>query len=167
MSNVINFSEDYKERCYNAWYISELPPFPGEILKVVPSDERGRKPNIRTLARWVADGCWIDRRNEMNARALEKVRDNLIIDKAELFKLQYQSAISIAEKAKENILEKGFDNSNSAVNAYFKATEEQRMVIGISDFFEKVNKMSKEELEKAIADLSESDEIIDAETEDA
>lgn len=128
-------------------------------MRIIPTDEIGRKPSRRSLLNWIEQECWRDRKNEMDSRAIEKVSNDLVLEKADMFKLQYRSALEIAGKAKQHILSGTFDNSSSAVNAYFKATEEQRTLSGISDVFEKVSKMKNDELAQEIRDLlSKSEE---------
>lgn len=103
--------------------------------------------------------------DEMDAKVVQITDIDLINKKAEMLRQHQSDAVKVAEKALEHIKDKGFDSSSAAVNAYFRATEEQRKTAGFSDLLEKLDKMSNQEVAKEIMAkldrIRENSQIID------
>lgn len=159
------FGKEYIEKCFLAWMAAGAPDRIGANLDVFPLDESGRRPGIATLSDWSVKYDWRGRADLINAKAIEKVNAELVDDKATLLRQQYEDSKTVLKKALEYIVTDGFDSSASAVSAVFKANEEMRRAIGISEIIEKMSKMSNEELEREILDkirrASEAGQIID------
>jgi hypothetical protein len=98
------------------------------------------------------------------------VDDGLINKKAQMLLRHQEDAIKLANKAHDYLLKEGFDSASAAVQAYFKATEEQRKTAGFSDLLERMEKMSNNEVERLIVEkfnrIKENDQIIEIESED-
>lgn len=138
---------------------------------ILPEDEKGRKPNYPMISKWLKDLEWHERADELDARAMILVDEALVNQKAEMLKRQAMDAFAIANKAREFILDEGFDTAASAVNAYFKATEEERITRGMGDFIAKLSKMNDNEIQNEIIKLTnraaDSGQIVlDAELEE-
>lgn len=155
------FTDDYKEQCFNAWVLAGCPTA-YELVGLLPDSPNGRRPTITTLTRWMKDEQWKLRAGEINAAALAKVNEALVNSKAELLKSQFENSVALAKKALETLLSAGFDSSNAAVQAYFRATAEARTVMGISELMQKVGQMTDEQLQNAIAENLERLAITDA-----
>lgn len=144
------FTDDYREQCFNAWFLHGCPSAsqtPG-ILSDAPD---GRRPTASTISHWIESYQWELRAQELNAAALAKVNDALVSTKADLLKSQFETAVALAKKASEQILAEKIDNSNAAVQLYFKATAEARTVMGISEFMQKVGQMTEAQLQNEIS----------------
>lgn len=151
---LVPFDEDYKEKCFQAWFLAGCPGA-RTTLNVIPDTENGRRPSVATITNWMEVYQWKVRAADLNAQALAKTNDALVNTKAELLRLQFDNSIALAKKAYDQMLEKGFDNSNAAVQAYFRATSEQRTVMGLSELLQKVGNMTDDELQKKIAEYAE------------
>ena len=155
MANTkLAYSNEYKEKCFVAWYSNKRPVSTAKTREIIPDDEKGRKPNYPMLARWIKELGWNERADELDAKAMVLVDEVLVNQKADMLKRQALDAFEIANKAREHIITEGFDTAASAVNAYFKATEEERTTRGLGDFIVKVSRMSNEELQKRITDMA-------------
>lgn len=148
------YTNEYKEKCFVAWYANKRPSSAAKTREIIPVDEKGRKPNYPMLVKWLKDLEWHERADELDAKAMVLVDEALVNQKADMLKRQAIDAFAIANKAREFILEDGFDTAASAVNAYFKATEEERITRGIGDFVVKLSKMKDNEIQDEIIKLT-------------
>lgn len=164
------FSDAYIDICFQAWYLAGRTVSYARTIEILPPDDTGRKPERETLIKWRKKFDWDLRADDLDARALQISDDFLVKKKAEMLRVQAQAASEIAEKALNTLMEKGFDTSAAAVNAYFRATEEQRLTNGISDMMIKMSKMNDGDLKEKIAQLleraNENNQIIDGDTTD-
>lgn len=150
MSTNIPFTDDYKEKCFNAWVLAGCPNA-YQAQGILPDFDGGRRPSVATINNWMEAYQWRLRADEINAAALAKVNEELVNSKADLLRQQFQNSVAIAKKAMESLLTAGFDSSNAAVQAYFRATAEARTVMGISELMQKVGQMTDQQLQEAIA----------------
>ena len=151
-------------------------PFQIKNLMDAFPEENGRRPSSHTVHQWMDFYDWRGRADEINARAIEVANTQIVMDKADILRKQYQDSLQIADRAKSYLLDQeiGFDSSASAVSAYFKATEEIRRSVGISELIERLSRMSDAEVEKEIMDrirrgadsnqFIEGEEVEDTET---
>jgi hypothetical protein len=164
------YDQIYIKECFNAWYLNGRPTAPKDILAVIPVyGPTGGKPTGFMLKKWMIDGFWDVQADEMDAKAMILVDDALVNKKAEMLRRHQKDAETLAEKALSYLKTDGFDSSSAAVQAYFRATEEQRKTAGFSDLLEKLDKMSNNDVENEIISkfnrIKENDQIIELETE--
>ncbi len=157
---LVPFDDDYKEKCFQAWFLAGCPGATSTIA-VLPDSPDGRRPSVATIVNWMEAFGWKLRAADLNAQALAKTNEELVSTKAELLKQQFETAVALAKKAADQMLEKGFDNSNAAVQAYFRATAEQRTVMGLSELMQRIGNMTDDELQKKIAEFAERQSIED------
>jgi hypothetical protein len=162
----IVYDQNYIRQCFDIWYLNGRPTFPAKLRELVPVHEStGRKPSKIQLRRWMIDGAWDMWADDLDARANAILDDDLVSKKADMLRQHQKDAEIIAKKALEAINDNGFDTSSAAVTAYFKATEEQRKTAGFSDLLEKLDKMTNNDVERAIIEkfnrIKENDQIID------
>lgn len=155
MEKVAQFSDDYIRIAFQFWYSNGCLS-PKDVLKLdgFPTDELGRKPSDQTIRKWRDERDWKIRADELNAKAHLLADNDLVSAKARMLKKQADNAVKIQEKALDAMLTDGFDSSAAAVNAYFRATEEQRKAQGIGDLIERLSEMSDEKLQEKILQLS-------------
>jgi hypothetical protein len=165
-----NYPQDYIKACFDAWYLNGRPTTPSGIKRIIPISPNGKAPSTATINRWVVNGMWDIIADEMDVKALSIVDDGLINKKAQMLLRHQEDAIKLANKAHDYLLKEGFDSASAAVQAYFKATEEQRKTAGFSDLLERMEKMSNNEVERLIVEkfnrIKENDQIIEIESED-
>lgn len=160
------YTEEYKQICFQTWYSAGRPSATTRIREIIPEDMYGRKPVTSMIDAWRKDMMWDFRADELDAKALAIVDDDLVMQKVEMLRRQAERARTISERAMESLLTDGFDSSASAVNAYFRGTEEERLTRGIGDMIVKMSKMSdadlKDEIIKRLQRAAENDQIIDS-----
>jgi len=141
---------------------------PSRIREIIPSDDDGLKPSTVVIRKWMIEGAWDAWADELDARVSLQTDEQLISKKVMMLQKQRDDAIALAQKAKEYLMEEGFDSSSAAGNVYFKATEEQRKTEGLSDLIERMDKMNDTELSQKIIEMlqraAENDQIIEAES---
>lgn len=159
-SKTVPFTEDYKNECFNAWFLAKCPGA-RSVAEWAPLAPDGRRPSVDTITNWMNDYGWKLRAADLNAKAMAVVNDELVTTKATILKKQFENAVALADKALAQLLADGFDSSNAAVQGYFRATAEQRMALGFSELMQKVGNMTDEELQKKIAEMAERASVED------
>lgn len=164
INQAVKYSDDYLEQCFEVWYSMGQPNNMNLLIDRIPDSPNGGKPTKVFLLNTKNTRGWSERADAMNTKAIQKVEDQLIDQKAEMLKRQAQQAFEIAERAREHLLENGFDTSSAAVNAIKWATEEERTVRGVSEMMIKISKMTPDELmQEAAKLLKRNSEAIDGE----
>lgn len=163
------YTTEYRRQCFDAWFLAGRPVQLARIREVIPVNEiTNRKPSREMIRRWIMEDGWDVRADELDAKAMILVDDNLISKKAEIIKRHQENAAVLAKKAHEFLMSSdGFDSSSAAVNAYFRATEEERKMASFSDLLEKLGPMKDDDLMKEIINRinrgAENDQIVDGE----
>ena len=136
----------------------------GDLLQdMLPEMAEGGKPGVAAIKHAHELYTWEARADDLDAKAIQKVESDLVELRATMFRRQAQEAFEIAQKAKTKILADGFDSSASAVSAYFKAAELERISKGAAELILRINKMTPEELiERASKLIKRKNEAIDA-----
>ena len=159
------FSDEYKEKCKTAWYADGRPAQFERIHAIIPEDERGRKPIIRTLRQWRKDMMWDFWADDLDSKALAIVEDTLIMQKADMLKRHAEMAHDLQMQGMSYLKETGFDTSSSAVSAIIKGAELERTSRGIGEMMVKMAQMTDSELKDEIMNqinrASEAGQIID------
>ena len=174
MSSNHRWTDEYKEKCFEVWYLNGRPKQSVRLKEMIQDitgpDEYGRIPSHHQINVWLGDGVWDMRADELDAKAIQIADDGLINQKAEILKRHQAQALKIQMKALEYLEQEGFDTAASAVNAYFKSTEEERKTQGFSDLLEKLESMSNNQVRDEIIALinraTENDQITDADVKD-
>lgn len=161
-----DYTEEYKEICFQAWYTAGRPSSTHRIRDIIPEDVFGRKPVVSMIDAWRKEKMWDFRADELDVKAIAIVDNDLVMQKVEMLRRHAERARTLSEKAMDFLIEDGFDSSASAVNAYFRGTEEERLTRGIGDMIVKMSKMSdadlKDEIIKRLQRAAENDQIIDS-----
>lgn len=166
------YSPEFIEQCFITWYsLKERPVEYGVIAQILPVDEHGRKPSRSSVKKWFLENGWGDRANELDSKAIEIVETTLIHKKAALLQKQAEDAFNLSQKAYQHLISGTFDSSAAAMNTYFKATEEIRNVVGLSDLLKRLGQMSddevQEEIKRRLTRASEAGQIIEMEETDS
>lgn len=160
------YSQDYQKIAFDTWYLNRRPDIQ-HLKELLPPDEYGKVPSTGQIRKWQTFGTWDIRADELDLKVTEKSDQFLISEKVKMLRVQQENASKLAEKALAQMLQDGFDSSSSAVQAYFRATEEMRKNAGFSDLLERLDKMTNRDVENQIVALleraSSNDQIVDAE----
>ena len=133
----------------------------------MPTDEQGRTVELNTLKHWLTDDGWYQWKDDIDAALSVKIEDELLARKVMLIKEQLQQNRVIRNTAFEDITEKPFDSSASAVSAFFKASAEERALMQIEKVIEDLAKTETTDLQKQFRELAEragASEIIEEAT---
>jgi len=164
---VTEYTEEYKEKCKQAWYAAGRPTNSNLWYNATPEDDLGRKPTAPVLRRWRNDRMWDFWGDEMDSRAIAIVEDSLITKKAEMLQRQADMAWELQTNGMQYLKEKGFDTSASAVSAVIRGAELERTSRGIGEMIVKMASMGDSELKDEIIKMinrgSENDQIVDVE----
>lgn len=150
------YTDAYIEKCFVVWYENQCTSIKKYLeADYFPPDELGRKPSLSTLASWFDERGWWIRKDELDARASIQIDDKLVAQKVMM--LEEQAAIyrQIRKKAADHLLENPFDSSAAAVSALVKASQEERIVRGISKTIQRLAELGDDELMKEIKELAE------------
>lgn len=164
MTKII-YDQDYIKKCFNSWYLSGRPKTPVAIRRILPAHPSGRLPTNSTLNGWIIKGAWDMWADELDAKAYNLADEDLVNRKAQMLREHSENASKVAKKSLEYLMVEGFDSASSAVQAFFKAQEEQRKTEGFADLVERLDKMTNNQVEQEIIGLlnraSENDQVID------
>lgn len=168
MRSATAYTPEYIEKCFTVWYSLGRPDqIDKEFMEQLPKDEYGRVPSSDKIRKFRIKYGWIEHANELDNQALAIRDTSLIQRKAELLLKQAEDAFALAQKAHTHLLSGTFDSSAAAVQAYFRATEEIRKVVGLSDLLQRLGDMSDEEIQdeirKRFVRLSDTGQTLDAE----
>ena len=168
----VEYSEAYVLKCRAIWYEYGSPSARVAIAKnIFPPDELGRVVEHGTLRHWITDKDWYIWKDEQDTKLASKIDEELVARKFLLVKEQLGQVREMRNSAFEHLKENGFDPSAAAASAFFKATVEERALVGIDEILEKIPKMGTPEIKQRFRELAEraqATDVIDvAEAEDA
>jgi hypothetical protein len=171
MTHIVAYDENYIEQMFYFWYNSgRLPATKLIELPECPKDQFGRIPVRRIIEAWVNEKGWRERADVLDAQAETQINDELVALKVSMLRKQAAQAAEVRQRAFDYILDIGFDSSASAVSAFLKAAEMERLTLGISKTIQKLSEMDDDEVLQTVKELAEragSTTIIDvAETEE-
>lgn len=150
-----NYPSTYPEECFQAWYAAGHPNITkGNYEKIIPFHNGGR-PAHQTIRSWANVYQWREKAEELDKKALIIVEQDLIDQKVAVLKKQFEEAQKLKARALGFLTdsEMGFDSSASAVQAYFKAAEQERNSIGLAEALAELSKLTKQQLNKKLEDL--------------
>lgn len=163
------YSQEYINSCFNEWYLHGRPSNPGSIRRILPEHETGRLPSVMQIKRWMVAGAWDIRADELDVKVAEKNDIMLINAKAKMLREQLKLVEKVTKKSYDYLMVDGFDSSSAATKAFFDGLQEQRKIEGFSDLLERLDKMTNNDVEKAIIDMlnraADNDQIIDSDAE--
>lgn len=149
------YSDTYIEKYFMAWYEAGCPPLKSFAESKAPEDENGRRPMWITVYGWSTERGWHQRRDVLDARVATQIEDELVSLKVNMLKEQAAAFRAVRQRAFEHIDEHGFDSSASAVAAFIKSAQEERIVLGVSKTIQKLAEMDDEELTQVVKELGE------------
>ena len=171
MSNIVfdakpePYTDAFIEKCFVAWYSAGCPSI-RKFAEMAPQDESGRQPMWRTIHNWIMERGWYERRDVLDAKAANKIDDELVSLKVNMLREQAAAFRAVRQKAFDHIDEQGFDSSASAVAAFIKAAQEERIVLGVSKTIQKLAEMDDEELTQVVKELGERASVTTLEAEE-
>lgn len=158
--------DEYWERAFQIWYASGQPTGIEDIRNCLP-DFEGDRPANTTIRKAMQEYGWSERADAMNTLAVQKVEEDLVTKRADMFRKQLEEAREIKQIALDHIRENGFDNSSSAVNALFKAIDTESKVTGVEELINRISQMSVSKLNsRAQALLKRKNEALEGEVEE-
>ena len=146
------WTQDYKRKCFDAWYLNGRPNLPARIKEIIPEQE-GRKPSSLIIGQWLNSGAWDILADELDARVEDRANLSLVNAKVKMLRKHQQQAEKVQNKAIEYLMSEGFDTSASAVQALFRGAEEERKTAGFSDLLEKLENMSNNQVRDEIISM--------------
>jgi hypothetical protein len=126
-----------------------------EEMKLVPADEQGRTANAYQITHWFDDFQWTQWRDVMDAELSVQIEKRLMTERMKLVKEQLVQSGKIRRKAYDEIEANGFDSSASAVNAFFKASEEERGLMQIDKMIAELAEKDTVDIQKEFRELAE------------
>lgn len=131
---------------------------------IFPPDELGRVVEISSLRHWITDKDWYIWKDEQDAALATKIDNELVARKFLLVQEQLGQSREIRNDSFTHIKENGFDSSAAATSAFFKASEQERNLVGVEEFIRKISEMQTPEIKqrfKELAERAQATDIID------
>jgi hypothetical protein len=153
---TVPYDEQYISEMFTFWYNSGRIAPPSLIkLENCPKDQFGRIPVRRVIEAWIRERGWRERADVLDAKAETKIDDDLVALKVSKLRKQAAQASEVREMAFDYILENGFDSAASAISGFFKASELERLTIGLSKTIERLAQMDDDEVLQTVKELAE------------
>lgn len=170
MARARVYDQLYIDSCFKLWYLNGRNT-PGSLRRLLsPPSEGIPLPSVSLIGKWMIEGSWDIRADELDARVYQEDDDLLVKKKAQMLREHMEMASRVSKKALEYLMHDGFDTAASAVQAFFRGLEEQRKTAGFSDLLERLEKMTNNDVEKEILYLlqraSDNDQVVDSVAED-
>jgi hypothetical protein len=168
----IPYDENYKDKCKMLWYsLGRVEPMQvvRSLKKDNVTDEHGRFPTNIMVAKWMRELSWHIWADEMDAKAMVLVEDDLIMRKVAMLRQQAERGFELQMMGMKSLREDGFDSSSSAVQAVKVGVDIERTARGIGEMILKLAKMDDDTLVNEIQkELSKgvSGQVIEAEEVD-
>lgn len=167
------YSDDYKEACFYAWYKDGRNKFSKEggayIQRIIPTAENGRKPQSTTIKKWYHEYGWEQRADALDAELSKRLDEEAIAERAKIYTEIAEKGKELLQKGYDYIQENNFDTSASAVRAIGLGAEMIAKFGNAADILLAIHDMSNKQIISEISKiLSQSDsDTIDAELEEA
>lgn len=179
----INYSEDYIESCFYAWYKAGAPALQNknkalsvggtQVMKTLPLSPDGRKPNLVTVMSWMNRFGWRERADALDAQVSLKMDKEVVTERVRILRQLADMGQRLMDKGAEYIMNSDNpfkDNPSAAVRAIIAGSEMKYKYAGQADVLEGISSMSNKQLEREILHLlgkeNNDDEEIDATLED-
>lgn len=162
------FSDVYKIKIRALWFKHGcLSAREAVELNIFPEDEQGKVVQEGTLRHWIHDE-WVEWKDVMLARVSEESDEKVIQSRVREIERQLNRNIAISDKAFGEIMEKPFDSSAAANQAFFKANYEVRGLMQVQRVIEEMTKMETPDIQQKFRELAEranatATDVIDAE----
>lgn len=172
-SLTADYSVDYKEACFRAWYEAGRPSI--HLQDVIPFAPDGRKPSAMTLGKWMRGGdgriSWDEHADELDAELFRRLDEKSIQKRARLVQELAEDGRQLKEKAKEFLMKEDpfKDNPAAAVRAFIAGIEMQFKYSGMAESLVMISAMTPKQLEKEALFLlgkNENADTIDAVEDD-
>lgn len=148
------FSDAYKIKCRALWYKQGCRSARETLeLKVLPPDEVGNTVSEGSLAHWIHDE-WVEWKDVMDSRLSLAVEDKVIQSRVKEVERQLNRNIAISDKAFSEIMDKPFDSSAAANQAFFKANYEVRGLMQVQKVIEDLARMETPEIKEKMNELA-------------
>lgn len=164
---IVAYSTEYMEKLFEVWYKLGCPQATAfhrylESNFEASKDAYGRLPGINTLESWANEG-WLARKDLLDARVATHIDNELVALKVNMLREQAAAFRQVRQKAQKFLMENDFDTSAAAVSAFIKASQEERVALGLSKTIQKLAEMDDDELMQNVKQLaSKVSNVIDA-----
>lgn len=173
----LDYSDAYRDSVFYIWYQNSRIAFI-ELEKIIPLDERNRKPRYQTLQKWCLAHNWHMWADGLDAKASEQMDMTVVEDRVQMYRKHAEMGQNLAQKGMEFIEKDGISSDSAAIRAIVEGIEIEGKNRGLADALSRVFAMNEKELDaelkKILTNKSgedgdainlDSDEIVDVEVE--
>lgn len=160
---IVEYSDDYKESCFLAWYAAGRPR--GKTLvPVLPPDEahHNRKPHLYVFHQWIRKYGWQERADKMDAEVRYRLQEQAIANKVQMYQRHAEIAQQIIERGIEYLERNEPDTTAVALKMIKDGTEIERISTGGAQALAEVARKSDKALLQLISQLNLKNEDEDA-----
>ena len=170
---LYKYTDTYRDACFYAWYKAGRPSLNTgtPVLKLMPTDEDGNKPDAPTIRRWREDDGWEMRADALDAEVTIQLDNDAIQNRIAKLRELAENGNMLKNKGLKYLEESDSpfkDNPSAAVRAIVAGTEMEFKYSGQADILSTIPQMSNKQLDAAMRKLlgKNDNEIIDAEAEE-
>ncbi|MCJ7636945.1 MAG: hypothetical protein MUO21_05595 [Nitrososphaeraceae archaeon] len=164
-----DYSQAYKDEAFYIWYRNSRVSLP-ELEKLLPLDERNKKPRIPSILRWKNDANWDTWADSLDAKVSDQLDMTVITERVEMYRKHAEMGQDLASKGMEYIKTEGIASDSAAIRAIVEGINIEGKNRGLADALSRVFSMSEKEidveLKKMLTTKGGDDGIIDLESSD-
>lgn len=147
------YSDQYKDDLFFIWYQANRPR--GKTFSaILPRDEGGRVPNLSVVQRWMRDGGWQVRADEMDREVKKRLNDIAIEQKVKMHQRHAEIGAEIMEKGLEYLQGNSLQSAAEAARLIDLGQRMEQENTGGAQALGEVAKMTDKKLIDLIAELS-------------
>lgn len=160
------FSENYRETVFYAWYEGNRRPSKS-LIKSLPANENGKRPSVSTIELWSRHYGWVERADAMDAEISQQFQEKIIDKRVKMYEEHAEIANKLLVKAKAFLETNEISRMDDALKAINLGAELERISVGQADMGRKLLAMSGEQLTKELNKLlGTTDDTIEGVTEE-
>ena len=118
-----------------------------ELVKILPLDDRGKRPHMQSALRWKNDLGWDTWADGLDAKVSEQLDMTVIEDRVQMYKKHAEMGESLASKGMEYLQKEGIASDSSAIRAIVEGIEIEGKNRGLADALSRVFAMNEKELD--------------------
>jgi hypothetical protein len=150
----VEFTPEYKEACFEAWYRAGCPSSIKSTMLVLPPNPGGPMPKQSTITAWKEDMGWTQRADVYDARVAQEMEIELVEQRKTMLRKHAEEGAKLQDLGMK-FLEKsgGIETDSTALRAVLEGAVLERTSLGLSEALTRIMKMSDDQLVNEVQNI--------------
>lgn len=146
------YTSEYQSLVYSFWIKNDKPGIP-TLLKLIPEDEYGRKPNKQTITNWKKEQGWEERYELIDIASQEELDKQLIRERVEMLQRHAALGRKMSDAGEKWLDENEIDSAAMAIRAVESGRKIEAESSGLGASLIAVFSMSDTQVQKELTSL--------------